>query len=97
MDGQYVPLEVPASVLRAMDPRAVTVLRWKPTGLRWQFFHCMLPGVDVSACRSCHRLFRSEDVEVHVLQHSACPVCRSPHVFSEPPAAKEWGRDEQGE
>nr|XP_026691357.1 intraflagellar transport protein 122 homolog [Ciona intestinalis] len=73
--GDYLPVVVNRSVLRALPRREVLVRRWAPP-LRFQYFKNLMPEVAVAMCDSCFQMFHADDYELMVLQKQCCPFCR---------------------
>lgn len=68
---------LPSSIHARMQ---VFVQRSKCRSLaRTRYFKCTIPEIKITLCGSCQSFFGLEEYEEHVLQHGACPFCRT-HV-----------------
>lgn len=70
----FVPVTVNRSVLRSMNFSDVIICSWPPP-LRNQYFRNLMPDVQITKCKSCNKLFHSDDYELQVLQKNHCPFC----------------------
>ena len=73
---EFKPVRVTKSVLQSLSRSEVYVLKW-PKPLRYQFFKSLLPGVTITQCPFCHKLFHTDDFELQYLQKGHCPFCRN--------------------
>lgn len=62
-------------MLTRLPSSEVIVLKWaKP--LRYEFLRNLVPEMHITNCDNCNKLFLTEELESHVIQHRCCPFCR---------------------
>jgi len=74
--GEFHPVVIGRSTLKKLDRTTVFVRKWAPP-LTFQYFRNIIPDISVTMCKSCYKLFHSEDFEQLVLQYDHCPFCRA--------------------
>ncbi|BHF57130.1 hypothetical protein SprV_0100007100 [Sparganum proliferum] len=74
--GDYQPVVLDADTLRAIPSTEIIVLEHQYP-IRKRYFKLVLPEVNVTLCKVCHKMFQMEDYELIYLQKSQCPFCRS--------------------
>ncbi|KJH46099.1 hypothetical protein DICVIV_07831 [Dictyocaulus viviparus] len=62
--------------LERLEKNQVVVLHF-PSPLKTRFFFNQMPSISVTKCKSCNKVFHSDDFEMAVLQEGHCPFCRS--------------------
>ncbi|XP_014607385.1 PREDICTED: intraflagellar transport protein 122 homolog isoform X1 [Polistes canadensis] len=67
------------SVLKSMDPSSVLIVKW-PKPFKTKYFRNLLPDLQVVLCKSCLKLFHSDDYELALLRYGHCPFCRTSHT-----------------
>lgn len=71
-----LPTVVDRTILRAIDPRTVIIVRWPPP-LKTRYYRNLLPELQITVCSECNQAFHSEDFELQVIQKGHCPFCRA--------------------
>uniref|UniRef100_A0A6P3UIJ5 Intraflagellar transport protein 122 homolog n=1 Tax=Bombus terrestris TaxID=30195 RepID=A0A6P3UIJ5_BOMTE len=69
------------NVLKSMDPCTVLIIKW-PKPFKTKYFKNLLPDLQITFCKSCLKLFHSDDYEVALLRHGYCPFCRTVNKIS---------------
>ncbi|KAL7290018.1 hypothetical protein TKK_0015748 [Trichogramma kaykai] len=68
---------VDRDVLKNMDPSSVLIVKW-PKPFVTRYYRNLLPDLQVTFCRSCLKLFQTDDYELALLRYNHCPFCRIP-------------------
>ncbi|CAB0043487.1 unnamed protein product [Trichogramma brassicae] len=71
---------VDRDVLKNMDPSSVLIVKW-PKPFVTRYYRNLLPDLQVTFCRSCLKLFQTDDYELALLRYNHCPFCRIPTNF----------------
>ncbi|KAG7202395.1 hypothetical protein KM043_018711, partial [Ampulex compressa] len=69
-------ITVGRGLLKSMDPSTVLIIKW-PKPFKTRYFRNLLPDLQVTSCRSCLKLFHSDDYELALLRYGHCPFCRA--------------------
>ncbi|XP_076277313.1 intraflagellar transport protein Oseg1 isoform X1 [Lasioglossum baleicum] len=64
------------NVLKSMDPCTVLIIQW-PKPFKTRYFKNLLPDLQITFCKSCLKLFHSDDYELALLRYGHCPFCRA--------------------
>ncbi|KAJ8666894.1 hypothetical protein QAD02_008556 [Eretmocerus hayati] len=67
------------SVLKSMDPSSVLIVKW-PKPFVTRYYRNLLPDLQVTCCKSCLKLFHTDDYELALLRSNHCPFCRTPDI-----------------
>ncbi|XP_001602472.1 intraflagellar transport protein 122 homolog [Nasonia vitripennis] len=65
------------SVLKSMDSSSVLIVKW-PKPFTTRYYRNLLPDLQVTCCKSCLKLFHTDDYELALLRYNHCPFCRTP-------------------
>ncbi|XP_043287356.1 intraflagellar transport protein 122 homolog isoform X2 [Venturia canescens] len=74
-------IKVGRKVLKSMEPSSVLIVKW-PKPFKTRYFRNLLTDLQVTFCKSCLKLFHSDDYELALLRHGHCPFCRSANAPS---------------
>ncbi|XP_046605986.1 intraflagellar transport protein 122 homolog isoform X1 [Neodiprion virginianus] len=69
-------ITVGRGVLASIEPSSVLIAHW-PKPFKTRYFRNLLPDLQITLCKSCLKLFHSDDYELAILRHGHCPFCRS--------------------
>ncbi|XP_058792241.1 intraflagellar transport protein 122 homolog [Phymastichus coffea] len=68
-------------VLKSMEPSSVLIVKW-PKPFKTRYYRNLLPDLQVTFCKSCLKMFHTDDYELALLRYNHCPFCRTPSNFS---------------
>ncbi|XP_012279174.1 intraflagellar transport protein 122 homolog [Orussus abietinus] len=71
-------ITVGRGVLTSMEPSTVLIAKW-PKPFKTRYFRNLLPDLQVTLCKTCLKLFHSDDYELALLRYGHCPFCRTPN------------------
>jgi intraflagellar transport protein 122 len=75
--GDYKPLVCSRRALRSMRKEEVFVAEHSCAAIPRKYYKSVMSDLPIVMCDSCQHFFHEEDYEFHVLQHQACPFCRT--------------------
>ncbi|XP_015789085.1 intraflagellar transport protein 122 homolog [Tetranychus urticae] len=75
-DLDFKPIAVDAKLLATINPSDILVVKW-PSPLKIRFYRNLMPDIQISLCQFCFRFFHTDELEMQILQHGHCPVCRN--------------------
>ncbi|XP_051161996.1 intraflagellar transport protein 122 homolog [Leptopilina boulardi] len=65
-------------ILKSMEPSSVLIVKW-PKPFKTRYFKNLLTDLQVTSCKTCLKLFHSDDYELALLRYGHCPFCRAPN------------------